>query len=544
MVYAYDQWAQMPTKDLYDSQMMLAAIQTAKDMYDKGEQAIKDFKKEYSDFYSPIQSDMDWYRDNVTGKIQNTLNSLYASGIDPTRSAEGRSIVKQAIDSIDPTQINFRKQRAVNAIEWQKNADKLKQENKFNRDFSNAIGESPENWSEDYIGNTSPTPYMDYESKYGHLFKDMDYEYDPVVSAQIPGMIAMTKNKSRMRDILSVNKQDLINDPQYQYDLQKIKDAIKYNPDLQNLSDEQIDAMSQQLLDNEIVQRNYKGGMKLETDPYSFRSSRSGGSRSSSGSNTHDPGDEYGDYDFATRFYQDMVSNVFGGSYAQYDPVVMGKEIRNTQKEFFNSVGDSAIDNPNVVINRFSMNEGITFNQFESYLEGNKVADENAIYLTYKDLMNLYDDKTLVSWTSGYNGEVVQYGRDQLIAEVEEYVRHSSADGYDAFKITPTGKTYGAQMRNGRFETFAQVILELDNTGHWPNEDSSTFRKCWIRLNINSNQIHNLDKDSQDLNPNFRNEHARATKSKNVNTNTWNQGATSKDTDIVPRVKYPQINDQ
>jgi len=60
---------------------------------------------------------------------------------------------------------------------------------------------------------------MDYESKYGHLFKDMDYEYDPVVSAQIPGMIAMTKNKSRMRDILSVNKQDLINDPQYQYDL-------------------------------------------------------------------------------------------------------------------------------------------------------------------------------------------------------------------------------------------------------------------------------------------------------------------------------------
>ena len=36
MVYAYDQWAQMPVKDLFDTQMMLASVQAAKDMYEKG----------------------------------------------------------------------------------------------------------------------------------------------------------------------------------------------------------------------------------------------------------------------------------------------------------------------------------------------------------------------------------------------------------------------------------------------------------------------------------------------------------------------------
>ena len=49
MVYAYDQWAQLPVKDLYDTQIMLAAVNAAKDMYEKGEQAIKDFRKDYGD---------------------------------------------------------------------------------------------------------------------------------------------------------------------------------------------------------------------------------------------------------------------------------------------------------------------------------------------------------------------------------------------------------------------------------------------------------------------------------------------------------------
>jgi hypothetical protein len=35
MVYALDNWIQLPTRDLYDTNMMAMAINAAKDMYDK-----------------------------------------------------------------------------------------------------------------------------------------------------------------------------------------------------------------------------------------------------------------------------------------------------------------------------------------------------------------------------------------------------------------------------------------------------------------------------------------------------------------------------
>jgi hypothetical protein len=37
--------------------MMAMALNAAKDMYEKGEQRIKDFKKEYGDFMTPIMKD-------------------------------------------------------------------------------------------------------------------------------------------------------------------------------------------------------------------------------------------------------------------------------------------------------------------------------------------------------------------------------------------------------------------------------------------------------------------------------------------------------
>ena len=47
MVYAYDKWGVLPTMDIYDTGMMRAAVAVAKDMYDKGEQRIKDFNTAY-----------------------------------------------------------------------------------------------------------------------------------------------------------------------------------------------------------------------------------------------------------------------------------------------------------------------------------------------------------------------------------------------------------------------------------------------------------------------------------------------------------------
>ncbi len=118
MIYAGDTAIQYPVKDLYDKAIMQMSIAAAKDMYDKGQQQIKDFYKEYGDFLSPIQKDMEWYDQNVTGRVRDAINTMYANGIDPLRSAEGRAAVAQLIYSMPMGKIQQLRQSAATAQKY------------------------------------------------------------------------------------------------------------------------------------------------------------------------------------------------------------------------------------------------------------------------------------------------------------------------------------------------------------------------------------------------------------------------------------------
>ena len=145
--YAYDNWIQLPTRDLYDTQIMAMAINAAKDMYEKGEQRIKDFNTAYGDFVTPIQADQDWYNQNVTGKVRDTINNLYARGIDPLRSAEGRAIVAQLVNNIPVGQVAKLRSSAKNAEEYLKNRGKLEAAGLYNPDLEERyLGYNLDNW--------------------------------------------------------------------------------------------------------------------------------------------------------------------------------------------------------------------------------------------------------------------------------------------------------------------------------------------------------------------------------------------------------------
>lgn len=111
MTYAYDDWVQMPTKDLYDTAIMKMAIDAAKDMYDRGQTQMENFYKTYGDFMSPFAKDMEKYG-NMMNNIRTTINDAYARGIDLFKSPEGRMLVQQLSHSIDPTWYNTAKQNA------------------------------------------------------------------------------------------------------------------------------------------------------------------------------------------------------------------------------------------------------------------------------------------------------------------------------------------------------------------------------------------------------------------------------------------------
>ena len=148
MIYAYDQNIQYPVKDLYDSQMIAMSIAAAKDMYEKGQQEIKEFKKEFGDFLSPIQADMDWYNKNVTGRVRDAINTMYANGIDPIRSAEGRAAISQIVNSIPVGEVAKLRQSAAAAQEYIKNRGALEAAGLYNPDLEeNFLGYDLNNWS-------------------------------------------------------------------------------------------------------------------------------------------------------------------------------------------------------------------------------------------------------------------------------------------------------------------------------------------------------------------------------------------------------------
>ena len=134
MVYAGDQWVQLPVRDLYDTQMMAMAINAAKDMYEKGEKRLDDFYTKYGDFTSPIQKDMDAYN-NIIGGVRDKINQLYAAGIDPLRSAEGRAAVAQLTRSIPVGDIAKLRQSAEAAKEYIKNRGVLEASGKWDPNF-------------------------------------------------------------------------------------------------------------------------------------------------------------------------------------------------------------------------------------------------------------------------------------------------------------------------------------------------------------------------------------------------------------------------
>lgn len=135
MIHPGEQWVDLPIQNVYNTQMMMAAVNVAKDMYEKGQQQIKDFKNEYGDFFSPIQSDMDWYSQNVTGKVRDTINALYDAGIDPIKSAEGRAAVSRVINSIDTARIARNRQSAKAAQIYLQNKAVLDAAGKYNQDL-------------------------------------------------------------------------------------------------------------------------------------------------------------------------------------------------------------------------------------------------------------------------------------------------------------------------------------------------------------------------------------------------------------------------
>lgn len=183
MIYSKDQWIQLPTKDLYDSQIMLASINAARDMYEKGLQETKEFNKLYGDFTSPIARDVDYWYDNTLKPVRDAINYMYDKGIDPTRSAEGRALIQKLINQAPVAKLNQIRQSAKIANEYVKNRGTMQANGLYDPGFEqfalrDQYGRPVDlsTWSTIDDGTWERTAPYKYESLYDYtspMFKDL-----------------------------------------------------------------------------------------------------------------------------------------------------------------------------------------------------------------------------------------------------------------------------------------------------------------------------------------------------------------------------------
>lgn len=142
MVYANDEWVQMPVMQLYDTGLMQQAINNARYMYEKAEKRMDDFYEKYGEFMSPFQKDMDRYQ-QIVGGIRRGIDALYASGEDPLRTASGRAKMAQLIRSVDPAEMSRMKANAKMGYAYLDDIEKARARNEFNADYENFLLNQP-----------------------------------------------------------------------------------------------------------------------------------------------------------------------------------------------------------------------------------------------------------------------------------------------------------------------------------------------------------------------------------------------------------------
>lgn len=176
MIYGKDVALEYPTKDLYDSNIMLQAINAARYDYQTGQDQIKEFNKLYGDFISPIQSDVDYWNQTTIKPVRDALNAMYQQGIDPTRSAEGRALIAQIINNVPTAELNKRRASAKNAEEYLKNRAALQRAGKYNPDYEQFTlgGKSLETWNTDVDGPWMRTSPMEYQTLHDFVDPTLD----------------------------------------------------------------------------------------------------------------------------------------------------------------------------------------------------------------------------------------------------------------------------------------------------------------------------------------------------------------------------------
>ena len=531
MVYAKDQWVQLPTKDLYDSQIMMASIGAAKDMYDRGVQEIKDYNKNYSDFYSPIGKDMDWYNKNIIQNSKDYINQLYDNGMDPTRTAEGRAAFLKFSNSIPSGEIAKLKQSAEIAKEYLANKTKLQQQGLYSPDFEKSVlgGNNIEDWDTTKNGiwtRQSPSVYQSIDDIVEPWVKDEAPIYDA----------AYTKKQNDGFDYMTVTPQrisEVINDSLPEFEASEIGKFYK------NKAIEQAGGDTEkgtQILKNWMMDRA-KDHVRIERkeNPYAMLRQQTSMdfakmakqhqydmdelSYETDHAKSSSSGVESPAFSYLGSIYDKVLANAASSGTLKYYSDKMdvptydqiGKTLYNSQNAFGGQfIGNRmSSSNPNGLtsgqisnkfLNRYTAKGAGDVSQFLSMHGGNPTSGGNGVLANYSDISKIYSPYDIAEGTAGYRGphyhdssKLRKLIKDNGIQNVEIYPYD---DIYGAIrkkggKFTPYQKVrIAVKQRDGKlFSADAYYDLEYSSAGSFQDYNVGDFTTSGNRINRKSKRV-------------------------------------------------------
>lgn len=211
----YDEPVAVPIIDLLDSNMMSQYISVAREQYNQAIQEQKEFAKEFGELYGPNANVNKEFYDITRGAVNKGLDYLYQNGIDPLRSAEGRSYIAKIIRERPYAEIANLKAQNESMKTYQKYRAEAMRNGTYDPEFEKFVlgGKTLESWDPSTDGiwtREAPSKYSSLKDWTSNLFDNMQLEYDDEATKKAGGMYQVySKSDKKMKQILDSNMKDM-----------------------------------------------------------------------------------------------------------------------------------------------------------------------------------------------------------------------------------------------------------------------------------------------------------------------------------------------
>lgn len=445
--------------------------------YLRGIQEMKEFNEKYGDFISPIQKDMEWYYDNVTGNIRNFINDLYARGIDPLRSVEGRALVARKLATMPINGISQVRQSAKTANEFLAAKQDLQRKGLYDPILAKYEGIDMSEYSTmgdkdagiEAMGvwdRTSPTPIQNVAEFGNPYFEGMK----PSVHRRSKNGITYSEESITMDDLKAIadsKYNELVRTPQGQLMYKYYRDLTGSDEAARNMFNEAI-ANGQQRRTT-YVKDDYEDNyfkhrqLALEAERNQLARQKFNYERQKDAAEAL----ERNGVSQWEQNYNDALANAASDSYTKYDPSTVnqhyeaiGKTLNSTQKYFGSGLkNDAPLVRDEKFKNRYTKPADVIgiLKAHGGYKEG-----ESSVLLNRSDILRLRSEEDVITNTQGNYSK-----RTRTSKAIQDKVRDALKDGTKTVRMYPYGVKYGAQSKDNVFDIDAPAdIVIIDAEGN------------------------------------------------------------------------------